>query len=225
MLKKTVFAAMMVLLLSPVSAQAETFVWKDVKGDFTMSYPDTWRVQTQDTPSTYLRIAGPVAAERPTCRMQVVDDGRAQIYPKNLMDRANAHFLNESFYEDELAQYADMRLTAFYAPASMGGQGDATAARYVFREQGQAMYGFMLASLYGGKRYMASCSARADAYGRWMPVFASILGSIELKDKYNPFATGYYRDFLADPDLVLPRTKPGTTHKNTFDIKHHQMYR
>lgn len=221
---RSVLLSLFLVLSVAAPAAAETFVWKDPKADFTMSFPDSWRIQTPDVATTFLRIAGPVAEDRATCRMQVAEDGRALIYPKHLVGAAVQEMLNEDFYRDEIAQYANAQLTAFYSPAGMGGKGDATAARYVFNDNGTPMYGIMIGSLYGENRYVASCSSRLDVFNRWGDVFASILGSIELKDKYHPFAIGYYRDFLADRELALPRVKPGTMHDQTYDIKKNAGY-
>ena len=58
------------------AAHADTTVWEDPVQGFTMSYPDSWRVQTEDAPSTRLRVASPVGQDIVTCRMQVWDDGR-----------------------------------------------------------------------------------------------------------------------------------------------------
>lgn len=204
------------LIAVSAPAAADTFVWQDPRGDYTMSFPDTWRIQTEDTPSTMLRIAGPLAEDNATCRMQVDADGRLKIYPKRLTDEAVVETLDQDFYDQQVAQHPDSRVIAYYAPASMGGKGDATAVQYVFNDDGNPMYGVMIGSIYGGKRYVANCSSKMEVYDRWSPVFASILDSVELKSKYHPFAIGYYRDFLMDPKLVLPRTKPGTVGKNTF---------
>jgi hypothetical protein len=82
------------------------------------------------------------------------------------------------------------------------------------------MHGVMIGSIYGDTRYVVSCSSRANVYEKYAPVFASIMGSVDLKSKYHPFATGYYRDFLADPVLTLPRAKPGTIFpKNAFMLR------
>ena len=219
----TAIAALIGLTVLP--AQADTFVWKDPQGDYSMSFPDTWRVQTPEGANTLLRIAGPIAEDKPVCAMQASKDGRALIYPKRLVDEAVVQFLNEDFFRDQIAQYDNAQMTAFYAPASMGGQGDATAARYVYNDNGTPMYGVMFASLYADTLYVSSCASRHDSYNRWALVFASILGSVQLKDKYHPFPIGYYRDFLADPELALPRVKPGTVNKNTFDIRTKPQYR
>ncbi len=200
------------------TAKADTFVWQDPKGDFTMSFPDTWRVQTPDTPSTKLLIAGPVAPDKEHCRMMVQPDGRANIYPKRLMDEAVDDYLTEDFYRGVIGQYDSAQITVYYPSTSLGDKGDATAARYVYNDNGTPMYGLMMGSLYGGNRYVISCAADSRNYERWAGLFASIIGSVQFKDKYHPFAIGYYRDFLADPKLVLPTTKPGTKHKNSFYI-------
>lgn len=226
-MRKLLLSAAMVtaLLLAFAPARADTFIWQDPQGDFSMSFPDTWRVQTPDNANTSLRIAGPIAEEKPVCSMQVSHDGRALIYPKRLVDEAVVEFLTEDFFRDQIAQYANAQMTAYYAPASMGGKGDATAARYVYNDNGTPMYGIMFASLYGENLYLSSCASKLESYNRWAPVFASILGSVELKDKYHPFPTGYYRDFLADPELALPRVKPGTINKNTYDIRNSSAYK
>jgi hypothetical protein len=172
-----------------------------------------------------LRVAGPIAEDKPVCSMQVSHDGRALIYPKRLVDEAVVEFLDEEFFRDQIAQYANAQMTAYYAPSSMGGKGDATAARFVYNSNGTPMYGIMFASLYADKLYVSSCASRLENFDRWSPVFASILGSVELEDKYHPFPIGFYRDFLADPELALPRVKPGTIHHNTYDIRNSSQYR
>lgn len=196
-------------------AKADTFVWKDDKNDYTMSFPDSWTMQTDDLPDTRLRVAGPLMEDIPTCRLQVSDDGRLKIYPKALMDKAVAETLTEEFWQREIGQYTDAQIAAFYAPASLGNKGDATAIQVAFKQDdGRGnmvpMYGVMIGSIYGGKRFIGSCSSRAEVYNRWAGLFMSILDSVQLEDRYHPFPTGYYRNFLLDPKLSLTRVKPGT---------------
>lgn len=210
------FAVLGLMLAVSAPVKADTFVWQDSKNDFTMSFPDVWRIQTEDTPTTRLRIAGPLGEDAATCRMQVQDDGRAKIYPKRLTDEAVVDLLDEDFWHGHIAQYQKAQIAAYYAPASMSGKGDATAVKFTYLENNVPMYGVMIGSIYGGKQFVASCSSKSDVYDRWADVFASILDSVELESKYHPFAQGYYRDFLADPKLVLPRVKPGTTHRNSY---------
>ena len=201
--------------LSCQAAFADTIVWKDPVFGFIMSYPDTWTTQTDDTPNTRLRVAGPLGEDLATCRMKAMNDGRVKIYPKHAVDEAVAHDLDLDFWKGEAAQYDHAVVSDFYAPASLGDKGDATAVHVTYTindgKKNVAMMGTMIGSIYGDKRFIASCASKADVYDRWAPVFMSILDSVELDSRYHPFTTGYYRNFMMDPILVLPRTKPGTT--------------
>jgi hypothetical protein len=217
MYKKFVFAMLGVLIAASPRAMADTFVWKDEANDYTISFPDTWRVQTDDAGYTRLRIAGPLAEDKPVCRMQVRPDGRVTLYPKRLMGTAVMQKFDRAFWEKEVSQFADARINNYYAPASLGGKGDATAVQVAFTEgRGDArmpMQGIMLASIYGGNRYTFTCSARQEVWNRWASLFLSIADSVEFEQKYHPFPSGYYRNFLLDPQLVFPRSKPGTTNR------------
>ncbi len=197
------------------AAKADTFVWKDDVNDYTISYPDVWRIQTDDDVYTRLRIAGPLIEDRATCRMQVQKDGRLKVYPKYLLDRAVSETLNRDFWEKEVSQFNNAKIESFYDPASMGGKGDATAVNVTFdQETGngvERMRGIMLASIYGPNRYEITCSSTQNMYERYAGLFLSIIDSVELESRYHIFPTGYYRSFLMDPKLVLPRQKPGTT--------------
>lgn len=197
------------------AAKADTFVWKDVPNGYTISFPDSWTMQTEDSPSTRIRVAGPLALELPTCRLQVQDDGRLKIYPKKYVDEAVVNTLNHEYWEKETGQYLEPQITAHFSPAGLGDKGDATAIQLAFKQKdGNGdlvnMHGVMISSIYGGKRYVGSCSSRAESYDRWASLFMSILGSVQFDDRYHPFATGYYRNFLMDKKLELPRVKPGT---------------
>jgi len=229
MLRKMILAAAFVLTFAP-QAQADTFVWRDDVYGFTMSFPDSWSLQATDSPSTRLRIAGPLIEDWPTCRMQVLEDKRLNIYPKKYMDEAVEITLDQDYWQKEVGQYNDAAITDYYAPASMGGRGDATAVQVSYVQDDGAdgkipMHGLMIAGIYGGNRYVASCSSRAETVETWLPIFASILGSVELDSRYHPFATGYYRNFLMDPKLVLPRVKPGSiARKNGFWPSHRREF-
>jgi hypothetical protein len=206
--------AVLGLLLASGVAQADTFVWRDVVNDFTMSFPDSWRVQTDDVGYTRLRIAGPLAEDEETCRMNVRHDGRIKIYPKRLMGVAVMEKLDHDFWDKEVAQFRDAKISNFYAPASLGSKGDATAVAFSYTlgkgDDKYSMLGVSVSSIYDGKRYTVTCSSRATIYSRYADLFLSIIDSVELEQKYHPFPTGYYRNFLLDPKLVLPRSQPGT---------------
>ena len=202
------------LALAP-AAKADTFVWKDPVNAYTMSFPDVWRVQTDDDVYTRLRIAGPLREDGATCRMQVTPDGRLKIYPKYLLDRAVSETLDRNFWEREISQFKNARIVDYYDPASMGSKGDATGVNIVFQQDNghglDSMRGVMIASIYGDKRFEVTCTSKLDMYERYAELFLSIVDSVELDSRYHPFPTGYYRSFLMDPKFVLPRQKPGTT--------------
>lgn len=214
-------AALVVALMVGMSpaAKADTFVWKDVPNGYTISFPDSWTMQTEDSPSTRIRVAGPLAQELPTCRLQVQDDGRLKIYPKKYIDEAVVNTLAREYWEKETGQYLEPEITAFFSPAGLGDKGDATAIQLTFKQKigsGELvnMHGVMISSIYGGKRYVGSCSSRAENYNRWSSLFMSILGSVQFDDRYHPFATGYYRNFLMDEKYFPTRIKPGTINTN-----------
>ena len=224
-MRKILFTVMLVMgFAGAAQATSDSFVWKDTGNGFTFSFPDSWGVQTVDSPTTRIRIAGPLNHDFATCRVKAEKDGRLKIYPKHLMSEAVYETLDRSFWENEIADHQNAVLTDIRGPASLGGKGDATAIKETFvQDTGNGkinMYGESIGSIYGDTRYVVSCSSRLEMFERYAPLFATIMGSVDLDTRYHPFATGYYRDFLADPQLKLPRTKPGTiTPKNEFALQ------
>lgn len=216
-MRKILFGIAVVIIgfATPAHATSNSYVWKDPVNGFTFSFPDSWGVQTADSPTTRIRIAGPLNEDYATCRIKAEKDGRLKIYPKHLMEEAVYETLDRKFWEHEIADHDDAVITDIRGPAGLGGKGDATAIRETFvQNTGHGninMYGEQIASIYGDMRYVVSCSSRLEMFNRYAPVFGTIMGSVDLDPRYHPFATGYYRDFLADPKLILPRTKPGTT--------------
>ena len=196
------------------NATSNSFVWKDPVNGFTFSFPDSWGIQTVDSPSTRVRIAGPLNQDSATCRVKAEKDGRLKIYPKHLMEEAVYETLDRQFWEREIADHNNAVITDIRGPAGLGGKGDATVIRETFvQDTGNGnvnMYGQQSASIYGDTRYVVSCSSKLEMFNRYAPLFATIMGSVDLDTRYHPFATGFYRDFLADPKLILPRSKPGT---------------
>ncbi len=217
------------LLAHTGAAKADTFVWKDVKSGYTASFPDSWNMKTDDAPNTVLRIVGPLQEDWASCKIKVDHDGRALIYPKKYVDEYVGSTLNRDFWEQETGQFRNAEIKDFYAPASLGDKGDATAIHVAYKQDNGnrqliPMYGMMVASLYNDKLYVASCSARHEEYAKYATLFGSILDSIQLDDRYHPFYTGYYRNFLMDPKFVLPRSKPGHTDGTTFNYDYSQNF-
>lgn len=216
---KRIFLSVLFVAAISGPAKADTFVWKDPVQGFAVSFPDSWRIQTDDTANTRVRIAGPIAEDMASCKIASHPDGRALIYPKRLVDEAVVEKLGRDFWDAQTGELTNARISDYYAPASFGDRGDATAIRVAFHHNdGKGtmvpMYGIMIASLYGDKLYVGSCSARYEVYGRYSALFGSIIDSVALDERDSIFPSGYYRNFLADPKLILPRSKPGTVKEN-----------
>ncbi len=212
---KRLFLSVLFVAAIAGPAQADTFVWKDPVQGFAVSFPDVWRIQTDDTANTRIRLAGPIASDMATCKIAVHPDGRTLIYPKRLVDEAVVEKLGREFWDAQTGEVANAKISDYYAPASFGDRGDATAIRLTFSQNDGngtmvPMHGVMIASLFGDKMYVGSCSSRYESYGRYSALFGSILDSVALDERDNIFPSGYYRNFLMDPKLVLPRSKPGT---------------
>lgn len=205
------------------AAQASYYVWEDKVHGFKFTFPDSWTLQTPDQASVVVRISGPVGEDFATCRVKAAEDGRLKIYPKPLMTEGVNETLTRDFWENEVGQYENPVITEYYAPAGIGGQGDATAIKTSFvLNTGAAnrnMYGSMIGSIYGDTRYTVACSSTLETYEQYAPVFSTIMSSVEIDKRYHPYAVGYYRNFLADPKVLLPRSKPGTVDpKNKFQL-------
>lgn len=205
-----------VLMVAGLSgaAEASSFVWKDGPGAFTFSFPDSWTVQTEDSPATRIRIAGPIGEDLATCRIQTEHDGRLKIYPQDMLGKAINSTLDARFWQDEAGRYNHGSVLGMYTLSSDSQNVNAVGARIYFVQEGpegkKGMLASVIGTIYGDTRYVASCSAVDDAFNKYDAVFNNIMSSVMLDARYAPFATGYYRDFLGDPKSYLPRSGRGT---------------
>lgn len=210
---KVLFVFVIVALLSASAARADIFLWQDPDFDYQISYPDTWRRQAPDTPTTRLVVAGP--SDRALCRVKADTDGRAVIYPKHLMKAAVNTQLNQDFWWEEVAQYDNARLLDMYQSAGIG-QGNATmvVAGYTIPDgmgNDILMQAVMFSTLYADMRYTVGCSAEASKFVEWQPLFMSVMGSSTFDPRYMPYAHGlYWRDYSKDKQLILRQRNPGT---------------
>jgi len=217
-MKKTLFIISIILGINSfisLTSFASSYVWEDRINGFKFSFPESWQMQTIDVPSTRIRISGPIDSDMATCRVKAKKDGRLKIYPKKLLPLAVNQYLNEKFWMAELGQYEDSALVEYFAPSNLGGRGDATAIKASFIQTGRnnkkfMMYSTMIGSIYADTLYIVSCASKMEEFPKYASIFASIMASVQLDQKYSPFKIGYYRDFLQDPKFILPRYKPGT---------------
>ncbi len=221
------------ILALPNMVKADTFIYTDTKYDFKMSFPDTWKKQTPDTPTTRIRIAAPAGTDMATCRVKATEDKRLDIYPKYHMESAIQHTLNKKFWQNEMSEFTDFNVLNHYSPAGLG-QGDATGIFFSYampnvknieviepkpemmgnsdddmdmasKTDKHYMRGLMLSTIYGGVRYTSMCSSDENKFHEWLPLFGSIVESVTFDDKYAMVHSGYYRDFLTDPKLIFLR--------------------
>lgn len=196
------------------AAEASSFVWKDKAGGFTFSFPDSWTVQTEDSPATRIRIASPIGEDLATCRIQTEKDGRLKLYPRDMLGKALNNTLDKRFWDSEAGRYDHGSITSIYTLSGDGQDVDAVGAKISFVQEGargkMGMYASVIGTIYGDTRYVASCSSTEGTFEKYNSVFASIMSSVMLDAKYTPFATGYYRDFLADPKPYTQHSGPGT---------------
>lgn len=206
------FSTLMTILLALTAfvpaARADYIVWEDPKSGMTLSYPDTWRMGSQRQPDEIISLIAPSTARNDdaVCRARVREDKRFLIYPPHLAGDVQPIAYSENFWRDYLGEYDDVKLYGFTDGSGMGrGFGSFAVAGYdaaLFSAHTKRR-GIAAASLYFDKLYVVDCSAHADVFEEWQPLFLSIIGSVDFKKAHHELRTGHYRNFLADPHLVL----------------------
>ena len=215
----TLFAAFMLI---SSSASASYFLWNSANNDFSLSYPDNWQMQNPRRAYSQIRIVSPLTKDRAECHVEAKEDNRLNIYPKTMMTKAVEENMGKDYWEEKLSgMYKLHNLTEFYSPSIMGGRGDATAVRYSFKsDDDKYMYGAMIGSIYGGREYIVECKSLRNEFDKYAELFSRIMESVQLEQKYHPFAIGYYRDFLHDRKFKDLDDKPGTKHhKGKFSLR------
>ncbi len=183
------------LMAMPLQAQADVFVYEDPDYDFKIVFPDDWRISPARGEER-VKIKPMHGDDKVSCAMNVVRDGRLTIYPKKYMQTAVALTLDDSFWKyDVLPDYTNYKVMTYYAPAGLG-QGYATSLQWVWHDGDDAMQAMSTASIYGDLQYRFTCMATVEAFGKWQPLFGDIFDDIRLTEKYVPYPTGYYRNFL-----------------------------
>lgn len=207
---KSMLGAVAALGMFAGSAQADVFVIEDPKFGYAFSIPDTWKEQSVKGPVERFAVSAPDHNNGLVrCHVKARRDGRLQMWPRRYVDEMVAFKLDEAFWLQELANNDNVELTHVHFGGV--GKGDASwvKANYEMEWGDEAkerveMTGLSFASIYGDKLFTIICEAPRDEYEAWFPLFGSIIGSVEFDKRYNEFATGYYRDFLSDPDYMDP---------------------
>lgn len=207
---------LLAVLTFPTVAKADYFVWQDEKTGLSLTFPDTWKIQSSGKPDTILTVAGPSDTDKPTCKIEVRDDKRYTIYPTRYGDAVQKVAVSTDFWKAYLGQYDKYNLGKVVDGAGLGRWfASYSLASYSnrFGTVHQSRSAVMFASLYYDKLYVVECSSLDFAYDRWAADFRGIIKSVDFKKAFHELSTGEYANFLDDAEMYFwaPQGPEGTT--------------
>ena len=198
--------AVLFLLLLPLPAQADYFLWEDPTSGLTITFPDTWKTQNNRNPDTILTISAPSAGDDPVCEVKINDDKRYTIYPPEYGHAVQREAVSVPFWRSYMASYDDYTIDRVFDGASFGrwiaSYGFATYSKRDGTAH-QIRRALMFASLYNDKLYTIECSTLNSAYERWDRDFRSVIKSVDFKKIYHERRHGEYANFLNDAELYF----------------------
>lgn len=203
------------VLLAPLTAKAEVFVWGDADTKFTMSFPDRWRVVHNQKPDDQVTIIAP-GNDEAVCRMRVHGDRRFVIYPRYLDDEVQRTNVSREFWQSYINEFDGAVLHSVTDNAGLG-LGNASWADVSFiTDAGPRLqkHGIMFASIYNDKAYVFECAAAEEAFGKWQHQFLSVLKSVDMRKIRHEYVNGYYRNFMGDAPLHVYGAMPEDTYIN-----------
>ena len=182
-------------------AKADYFVWEDEKSGVSLSYPDTWHLTSNQKSGDIFTINGPNDfQDRPTCRLNVREDGRFEIYPPEHYRSIQKISYSQNYWETEVKKnYRDANVLQFGDNAGLG----RAFGSYIIVDytdyKGQKpkdMRAIATAGYFAGDAYLFECKAERDGFDKWRPLFQSIQASIEFQPVFSPLPHGFYRNFV-----------------------------
>lgn len=182
----------------------------------TITFPDTWKVQTDIGPYEVLTVEAPSDHANPVCKVTVQPDKRYVIFPPRLGKAVQKVAVSEPFWENYLADYDNYDIVRVYDGGGLG-RWVASYAQAIYSRRDGTVYqqrrAIMFASLYNDTLYVVECSALNHAYENWQKNFMSVIKSVDFEKAYNELATGHYADFLrgANQYFWAPSGPEGTT--------------
>lgn len=189
----------LVILMFPVSAHADYFLWQEPQSGLTITFPDKWKKQNNRNPDDVLSISGPSAGDDPTCKVKVVEDRRYVIFPPKLGEAVQRVAVSTAFWQSYMNHYDENRIDRVYDGGGLGRWHASYATATYAKRDGtahQQRRAIMFASLYNDTLYIVECSSLNHAYGRWENNFRSIIKSIDFKKMYHELKIGDYNEFL-----------------------------
>lgn len=204
------------VLMFPVAAHADYFVWKDPKSGMSLTFPDTWQSQNNARVDTILTIMAPSDNDQPQCKVDVRDDKRFTIYPVRYADAVQKVAASMPFWKNYLGNYDKYTISGVYDGAGLG-RGFASYALASYEQRfgtvQQTRRAIMFASLYNDKMYVIECSSLNHAYEQWAADFRGVIKSVDFQKANHELITGEYANFLNEAELYFwAQTGPeGTT--------------
>lgn len=204
------------VLFAAVPARADYFLWQDSDSGLTMTFPDTWKMQSNQQPDEILTIQGPASNNaQPLCRVRVRDDARALIFPPEYSRSVQKTFVSQEFWKNYLATYDEFNTGPIYEGGLGRGFASYTTVSFIKRDGTvyQQRSGILFAALYFDKVYIVDCSSLTDNYGEWVEMFRSIVKSVDFRKAHHERDYGDYANFLKKADYYTwAQTSPvGTT--------------
>lgn len=196
-------ALFIAVLVVAAPARADYYVWQDADTGMTMTFPDTWKRQSNQQPDDILTIQGPASDNaQPVCRVRVRDDARALIFPPEYSRSVQKKFVSREFWKDYLATYDEFNTGPIYEGGLGRGFASYTTASFTRRDGTvhQTRSGILFASLYFDKLYIVDCSTLTEGFGAWVDSFRSIVKSVDFKKTHHERDHGDYANFLHDAD-------------------------
>lgn len=195
-----------VLFFVATPAKADYFVWKDEKTGLSITFPDTWKVQSNLHPDTILTIMAPSDYDQPVCKVNVTPDKRYTIFPARYGDAVQRVAVSKPFWKSYLGNYDTQNIDNVYDGAGLGRWFASYALASYTQRFGTVMQtrrAIMFASLYNDKLYVVECSALNHAYERWALDFKSVIKSVDFKKAYHELPHGEYANFLKNSELYF----------------------
>lgn len=193
-------------------ARADIVVWQDAETGVSLSWPDTWEIVNNADPDDVVTVAAPGREDEARCRVRARPDRRYVVYPSRYGWAVQRVAYSKDFWHDYLeGEYRDATVREFGEPAGIG-RGFASFVLADFVQPGPGRdslrRGIMTASLYHDTAYIVDCSALSGTYGKWAPMFRSVMKSVDFKKAIHEVPSGHYRNFLQDEEWLPPRVDP-----------------
>ena len=187
-------------------SHAEIFFIEDIKGRFSVSFPDLWRVTTNQKPDDRLTVVAPGDNDLALCRVRVREEGRFKIYPQTqFADEIQKMAVSRDFWDQYLGQYDNHIIESMKDEAGLGrGYASMAEAKYRTTEAVVAdKHSLLFASLYGDKIYIVECSAQEKHFEKWRHAFMGVVKSVDFEKAFGGEQQGHYRDFTDDDTVRI----------------------